>query len=282
MQPEIIAYRHPATGTVTYLIIDPATFLCAIVDPVLDFDPQTQAVGTDFLEKIIADIRARDLGPTWILETGLHAAHLSAAGRLKYETGASVCIGAGVVQSLKRLAPALGEDMVDLEGWDFDKLAKHGEALPMGGLKIHALALTSRLPGAVAYRLGDAIFTGDVLLAPAEGSGRCDIPGADAGKAFDDARKILSLPPQTRVLPGVCAAMPCESTVAEQKASNIHLNDKVDRLDFIARRTAADALLPDPAIAGAALRVAVRAGKEPPDLGDGARFPAVDLAKLWN
>jgi len=280
MQPEIIAYHHPATGTVTYLIIDPATFLCAIVDPVLDFDPETEAVDTGFVDKIIADIRARDLGPTWILETGLHTGHLSAAGHLKYETGASICIGARVVESLKRLAPLLAEDGVDLEGWDFDKLAKHGESLPMGGLKITALALESRLPGAVAYRVANAIFTGDVLLAPSEGSGRCDVPGADAGKTFDDARKILSLPPQTRILPGVCAALPCESTVAEEKASNIQLNDTVDRLNFIALRTTADAMLPESMVAGPALRIAVRAGRLPPDIGAGARFAPVDLTKL--
>lgn len=279
MQPEITAYRHPSTGTVTYLIVDPATFLCAIVDPVLDFDPVTEAVDTNFMDKIIADIRARDLGPTWILETGLHTGHLSAAGHVKYETGASICIGARVVDSLKRLAPALGEDSVDLDGWDFDKLAQDGEALPMGGLEITALALDGRLPGAVAYRLGDAIFTGDVLLAPAEGSGRCDLPGADAGKTFDDVRKVLSLPPQTRVLPGVCAADPCESTVAEEKAANIQLNDKIDRLNFIALRTAADAVLPEPALAVAALRVAVRAGRLPPEI-DGRRFASVKLDRL--
>lgn len=280
MQPEIISYRHPATGTVTYLIVDPATYLCAIVDPVLDYDPATEAVDASFINRIIAEIRARDLGPTWILETGLHTGHLSAAGHVKYETGASVCIGAGVVESLKRLAPKLGETMVDLDGWDFDKLAQDGEALPMGGLEITAIALTGRLPGAVAYQLGDALFTGDLMLAPAEGAGRCDVPGADAGKAWDDARKFLKLPPETRVLPGVCASETCESTIAEQKAANIQLNDKIDRLDFIALRTAADAFLPDPDIAGAALRVAIRSGKLPSEPESGPRFPPVDLTKL--
>lgn len=280
MQPEIIAYRHPATGTVTYLIVDPATYLCAIVDPVLDFDPATEAVDTSFMNRIIAEIRARDLGPTWILETGLHTGHLSAAGHVKYETGASICIGAGVVESLKRLAPKLGETMVDLDGWDFDKLAKDGEALPMGGLEITTIALTGRLPGAVAYRLGDVLFTGDLMLAPAEGAGRCDVPGADPGKAWDDARKFLALPPETRVLPGVCAGEVGESTIAEEKAANIQLNDTIDRLDFIALRTAADAFLPDPDIAAAALRVAIRAGRLPAEPESGPRFPPVDLAKL--
>mgnify|MGYP001108933646 CR=1 FL=1 len=103
MQPEITAFHHPATGRVTYLIADPATLLCAFVDPVLDYDPLTQAVDTRFVDAIIADVRARDLGPTWILETGLHTDHLSAAGHLKYETGASICIGAPVLDSLRRL-----------------------------------------------------------------------------------------------------------------------------------------------------------------------------------
>ncbi|WP_172269976.1 MBL fold metallo-hydrolase [Caulobacter sp. RHG1] len=280
MQPEIIAYRHPSTGTITYLIVDPATFLCAIVDPVLDFDPVTEAVDTSFMNRIIAEIRARDLGPTWILETGLHTGHISAAGHVKYETGASVCIGAGVVESLKRLAPVLGEDGVDLDGWDFDKLAQDGEALPMGGLEITAIALEGRLPGALAYQLGDAVFTGDLVLSPAEGAGRCDVPGADAGKAWDDARKLLGLPPQTRVLPGSCAGEPCESTIADEQTSNIQLKADIDRDGFIALRAAADASLPEPTLAPAALRVAIRAGKLPPEVEAGRRFAPVDLRAL--
>ncbi|WP_297512220.1 MBL fold metallo-hydrolase [uncultured Caulobacter sp.] len=280
MQPEIIAYRHPATGTVTYLIVDPATFLCAIVDPVLDFDPETEAVDTSFINRIIAEVRARDLGPTWVLETGLHAGHLSAAGHVKYETGASVCIGAGVVDSLKRLAPKFDEPMVDLEGWDFDKLAQDGDPFPMGGLEITPIALTGRLPGAVAYRVADVVFTGDLMLAPAEGAGRCDLPGADPGRAWDDARKLLALPPGTRVLPGLSAGEPSESTIAEEKAANIQLNDGIDRLDFIALRTAADAILPDPDLASVALRVAIRAGKLPAETDSGRRFPIVDLSGL--
>ncbi|MFY8207875.1 MBL fold metallo-hydrolase [Caulobacter sp. BE264] len=280
MQPEIIPYHHPATGAVSYLIVDPATFLCAIVDPVLDFDPITETIGTGFVDAIIADIRAKDLGPTWILETGLHANHLSAAGHLKYETGASVCIGARVVESLKRLAPKFGETMVDLDGWDFDKLAQDGDTFPMGGLEITPIALTGRLPGAVAYKMADMVFTGDLVLAPAEGAGRCDIPGGDAGKAWDDAQKILALPPETRVFPGVAATTPAQSTVADQKASNIQLNDTIDRLDFIALRTAADAFLPDPDLAAAALRVAIRSGRPPSEPESGPRFPPVDLSRI--
>jgi glyoxylase-like metal-dependent hydrolase (beta-lactamase superfamily II) len=280
MQPELTAYRHPATGTMTYVIVDTATFLCAIVDPVLDFDPKTEAVDTGFIDQIIADIRAKDLGPTWILETGLHTGHLSAAGHLKYETGASVCIGARVVESLKRLAPLFGETMVDLDGWDFDKLAKDGESFPMGGLEITPIALTGRLPGAVAYKMADMLFTGDLVLRPEDGAGRCDVPGADAGKAWDDARKLLSQPPETRILPGLCATEAGESTVAQERAGNIQLNDKIDRLDFIALRTAADAILPDPELVSTALRVAIRSGKPPSPPEQGPRFPAVDLSKL--
>lgn len=280
MQPEILAYRHPATGTVTYVIVDPATYLCALVDPVLDFDPATEAVDASFINRIIAEIRARDLGPTWILETGLHAGHLSAAGHVKYETGASICIGASVVESLKRLAPKFGETMVDLDGWDFDKLAQDGDDFPMGGVTFTPIALTGRLPGAVAYRMGDVLFPGDLILAPAEGAGRCDVPGADPGKAWDDARKLLALPPETRVMPGLSAGEPDGATIAEQRARNIQLKDSIDRLDFIALRTAADAILPDPDLASAALRVAIRSGKLPADPETGPRFPPVDLATL--
>ncbi|HQR87990.1 MAG: MBL fold metallo-hydrolase [Caulobacter sp. 12-67-6] len=278
MQPEIIAHHHPATGTVTYLVVDPATLLCAIVDPVLDFDPETEATDTSFVDAIIAQIRARDMGPTWILETGLHAAHLSAAGHLKYETGASVCIGAGVIESLKRLAPAMGEHGVDLDGWDFDKLAQDGEVMPMGGLEITAHAVTGRLPGAVAYQIGDAVFTGDVILAPGLGAGRADLPGADAQALYAAARKFLSLPDDTRLMAGWEAAEgAATTTVAQQRAQNVQLRDGVDLPTFVAARQAADAALPSLPYAAQALRVAIRSGKLPPQGDDGRRFPPTDI-----
>jgi len=281
MQPEIIAHHHPATGTVTYLVVDPATLLCAIVDPVLDFDPETQAVDTAFVDAIIADIRARDMGPTWILETGLHTAHMSAAGHLKYETGASVCIGAGVVDSLKRLAPALGEDGVDLDGWDFDKLAQDGEVMPMGGLEITAHAITGRLPGACAYQIGDALFTGDTVLAPEIGTGRCDLFGADARGLYVAARRFLSLPDDTRLLAGWDDVPGREApTVAQQRTDNIQLRDGIDASDFVEARQTADAVLPPLPYPAEALRVAIRSGKLPPETEDGLRFPPVDIRSL--
>ena len=281
MQPEIIAHHHPATGTVTYLVVDPATLLCAIVDPVLDFDPETQATDTRFVDGIIAEIRARDMGPTWILETGLHATHLSAAGHLKYETGASICIGAGVIESLKRLAPAMGEDGVDLEGWDFDKLAQDGEVMPMGGLEITAHTVTGRLPGAVAYQIGDVVFTGDALLAPDLGSGRCDLPGADAEGLYAAARRFLSLPDDTRLLAGwEDAAGRAATTVAQQRADNVQLQDGIDMAAFTALRGAADAALAPAPYPAQALRVAIRSGKLPPEGEDGRRFPPTDISSF--
>ena len=281
MQPEITAHHHPATGTVTYLVVDPATLLCAIVDPVLGFNPETEATDTSFVDAIIAQIRARDLGPTWILETGLHAAHLSAAGHLKYETGASICIGAGVIESLKRLAPAMAEHGVDLDGWDFDKLAQDGEVMPMGGLEITAHAVTGRLPGAVAYQIGDVLFTGDVVLAPELGAGRADLPGADARALYADARKFLSLPDETRLLAGWEAAEgAATTTVAQQRAQNVQLRDGVDLPTFVAARHAADAALPPLPYPAQALRVAIRSGKLPPQGDDGQRFPPTDISSF--
>jgi glyoxylase-like metal-dependent hydrolase (beta-lactamase superfamily II) len=281
MQPEIIAHHHPATGTVTYLVVDPATLLCAIVDPVLDFDPETQTVDTAFVDSIIADIRARDMGPTWILETGLHTTHMSAAGHLKYETGASVCIGAGVVDSLKRLAPALGEDGVDLDGWDFDKLAQDGEIMPMGGLEITAHAISGRLPGACAYQIGEVLFTGDTVLSPDMGAGRCDLFGADAQGLYATARRFLALPGDTRLLAGwEDAAGRGSTTVAQQRADNIQLRDGIDATDFVAARLSADSALSPLPYPAQALRVAIRSGKLPPEGEDGQRFPAADLGSL--
>jgi glyoxylase-like metal-dependent hydrolase (beta-lactamase superfamily II) len=280
MQPEITAFHHPATGRVTYLIADPATLLCAFVDPVLDYDPLTQAVDTRFMDAIIAEVRAKDLGPTWILETGLHTDHLSAAGHVKYETGASICIGAGVLDSLKRLVPVLGGDGVDLDGWDFDKLAQDGEALPMGGIEITAIALPGRLPGATAYRIGDVVFTGSAILPPALGLGDSAAPGADAAGLHAAARQLLALPPETRLLVGQTGAVidAWSTLVADQKAHNIDAGDAVPVEAFVARRAA---VVADPSpLAGPALQVGIRAFRLPPEDETGKRFAPVDIRSI--
>ena len=280
MQPEITAFHHPATGRVTYLVVDPATLLCGFVDAVLDYDPLTQAVDTGFVDAIIADVRARDLGPTWILETGVHTDHLSAAGHLKYETGASICIGAGVLDSLKRLVSVLGSDGVDLDGWDFDKLAQDGEVLPMGGIEITAIALPGRLPGAVAYQIGDVVFTGSAILPPAQGLGDSDAPGADAQGLHAAARLLLALPPQTRLLTGQVGAetLAWDATVAQQKAGNVDAGDDAPCEAFTARRAAA-VTSPGP-LAAPALQVGIRAFRLPPADESGRRFQPVDISAL--
>jgi glyoxylase-like metal-dependent hydrolase (beta-lactamase superfamily II) len=280
MQPEITAFHHPATGRVTYLVVDPATLLCAFVDPVLDYDPLTQAVDTRFVDAIVADVRARDLGPTWILETGVHTDHLSAAGHLKYETGASICIGAGVLDSLRRLVPVLGSDGVDLDGWDFDKLAQDGDALPMGGLAFTAMALPGRLPGATAYRLGDVVFAGCAILPPDQGLGDSDAPGADAAGLHAAARRLLALPPETRLLTGQVGddAAAWSTTVAQQRADNIDVGDTVPAEAFAARR--ASALTSPGPLAAPALQVGVRAFRLPPVDDAGQRFQAVDIRSI--
>ena len=278
MQPEITAFHHPATGRVTYLIVDPATLLCAFVDPVLDYDPLTQAIDTSFIDAIITDVRAKDLGPTWILETGVHTGHLSAAGHLKYETGASICIGAGVLDSLKRLVPVLGSDGVDLEGWDFDKLAQDGEVLPMGGIEITAIALPGRLPGAVAYQIGDVVFTGSAILSPSHGLGDSTAPGADAAGLHAAARQLLALPPETRLLVGQADAEAWDTTVAGQRAGNIDAGDAIPVEAFVARRAA---VLADPGpLAAPALQVGVRAFRLPPEDETGKRFQPVDVSSI--
>ena len=280
MQPEITAFHHPATGRVTYLVIDPATLLCAFVDPVLDYDPLTQAVDTAFIDAIIAEARAKDLGPTWILETGVHTGHLSAAGHLKYETGASICIGAGVLDSLRRLVPVLGSDGVDLDGWDFDKLAQDGEILPMGGIEITAIALPGRLPGATAYQVGDVVFTGGAILPPDQGLGDSDAPGADAAGLHAAARRLLALPPHTRLLTGQVGAQAnaWEATVAEHKTGNIDAGDSVPAEAFVARRAA---VLSSPGpLAAPALQVGIRAFRLPPQGDDGLRFAPVDISAV--
>ncbi len=279
MQPDITAYHHAASGRVTYLVSDPATLLCAIVDPVLDFDPATGETSTAFVDAIIADIREKDLGPTWILETAVHTGHLSAAGHLKYETGASVAIGAAVLESLQRLVPALGAEGVDLEGWDFDKLAREDdEPLIMGGIEFHPIALSGRLPGAVAYKAGDVVFVGDAILPT--GLPASDAPGADAAGLFADARRLLGLPDDVRILSSWAGEDPAaaDTTVAAQKAANPDAGETVTQAEFVARR-AGEAGEPS-ALTLAALDVAVRSGKLPSPDENGVRFPPRNIRSL--
>lgn len=188
-----------ATHTISYLISDPATKAAAIIDPVLDFDPKVARVSTASADALLAAVQARGLQLHWILETHAHADHLSGADYLRAKTGAKVVIGADI-QAVQKSFGELFE--AEADGRVFDRLVREGETLPLGDLRISVLHTPGHTPACVTYHVGDAIFVGDTLFMPDYGTARADFPGGDAATLYRSIRKILALPPETRVFVG--------------------------------------------------------------------------------
>jgi glyoxylase-like metal-dependent hydrolase (beta-lactamase superfamily II) len=275
MTPDVAAFHDPTTDAVSYLVADPASGAAAIIDPVLEFDPVRGVVAHRSADLIAAAVAARGLSVKWILETHAHADHLTAADHLRKHTGAPVATGALVTGVQKRFARLFEADDVDLEGTAFDRLLADGDVLELGGLSIEVLHTPGHTAACVSYRIGDAVFVGDTLFMPDFGTGRTDFPGGDAATLYRSIRRILDLPPRTRVF--TCHAYPSEdraepqwqSTVEDQAARNIHIHRGVDEPTFVAQRQARDKTLPPPRLIWPALQVNIRAGALPPPTAGG-------------
>lgn len=274
----ITAFFDAPTNTVSYLVADPETGAAAVIDPVLDFDAASGRVDTHSSDAILAAAAEQGWRITHILETHAHADHLSAAPYLKARTGAPVGIGAHIrdVQAIFR--PVFGADDVKPEGADFDRLFVDGERFAIGSLEVEVLHTPGHTPADVSYRIGDAVFVGDTLFMPDYGTARTDFPGGDARELYRSIRRLLALPPGTRLFtchdykaPGR-DVFAWESTVADQRARNVHVHDGVGEADFVAMRTARDATLSAPRLILPAIQVNIRAGRFPPPDADGARY----------
>lgn len=269
MTPKVQAFFDPATSTATYLVSDPATGAAAIIDPVLDFEPKGARLSTGSADAVLAAIAEQGLTLTYVLETHAHADHLSAADHIRRRTGAPVVIGAAITQVQKAFAPMFEADDLKPAGGDFDRLVREGDELPLGDLAIAVLHTPGHTPACVTYLIGDAAFIGDTLFMPDYGTARADFPGGDAHALYRSIRKILALPPQTRVfvghdyLPEGRTETRWETTVAEEKAHNVHAHEGVDEAAFVAMRQARDATLPPPTLILPALQVNIRAGALP-------------------
>lgn len=200
MNPEVTPFFHAPTSTWSYLVRDPHGDAAAIIDPALDFDVASGRISTESAGRLLAHLREHALVAKWILETHVHADHLSAAAWLKRHTGAQVAIGARVVevQSTFKALLDLGDEFTP-DGSQFDVLLEGGDALPLGDLRIETIATPGHTPDGITYRIGDALFIGDTLFAPTLGSARCDFPGGDAATLYASVRKLYALPEQTRV-----------------------------------------------------------------------------------
>lgn len=286
MSLDIAAFFHAASSTYSYVVADGVAKRAAVIDPALDYDAASGRTGTASVQKIVEHLKLRGYALDWILETHAHADHLSAAQFLKKELGGKVSIGEGIreVQTTFKSLYNLGKEFKP-DGSQFDHLFKDGETFKIGGLPVQVLAMGGHTSDGVAYVLEDAAFVGDSLFMPDSGTARCDFPGGDAGKLYDSVRRLLDLPGNTRLFmchdyaPGGREHRN-QTTVEEERHTNIHVKDGVSREDFIKLRQGRDATLPVPALLLPAIQVNIRAGRFPEPEADGMVYLRIPLDRL--
>ena len=286
MQPQIQAFFDEATFTITYLVSDPATRTGAVIDPVLDYDPKSGRTATRSADAVLAAAKQSGIAIAWILETHAHADHLSAGAYLRGKTGAKIAIGEHITTVQKTFAPIFNQRETSADGREFDRLAKDGDKLALGDLSIEVLFTPGHTPACIAYKIADAVFVGDTLFMPDYGTARTDFPGGDARALYRSIKKILSLPPQTRLFmchdykaPGR-DAYAWQTTVAEQRAKNVHINDAVSEDAFVAMRTARDKTLAMPVLILPSIQVNIRAGDLPPPESNGTSYLKIPLNRI--
>jgi glyoxylase-like metal-dependent hydrolase (beta-lactamase superfamily II) len=285
MQAEVQAFFDPATSTASYLVSDPATRIAAIIDPVLDFEPKAARLSTASADQILAAAEGRGLHLKYVLETHAHADHLSAADYIRGRTGAKIAIGAHIVEVQKTFIPLFEADEVSADGAVFDHLLNEGDQLPLGEMTIGVIHTPGHTPADVTYLIGDAAFVGDTLFMPDYGTARADFPGGDARALYRSIRKILDLPPQTRLfvghdyLPDGRDEFRWESTVAEQREQNVHVRAGVTEDEFVALREARDATLAAPTLILPSLQVNIRGGALPKASPSGRVFLKVPITR---
>ena len=270
MHPSVQAFFDHATNTVSYIVYDPATKKAAIIDPVLDFTPRNGRIATTSADALLKAAAGQGLDIIYVLETHAHADHLSAAHHLREVTGAPVVIGAQITQVQTIFGALFEADDVTHDGAAFDRLVQDGDSLPLGNLSINVLHTPGHTPACVTYVIGDAAFVGDTMFMPDYGTARADFPGGSAHALYGSIRKILDLPPETRIfvghdyLPKGRSEYVWETTVADQRAHNVQMHDGISEAEFIAMRTARDKTLEAPQLILPALQVNIRAGALPP------------------
>lgn len=283
MTARIEAFFHEPTYTVSYLVSDAARREAAIIDSVLDFEQRSGRTSTASADRILAAAEAAGLRIRWILETHAHADHLSAAQHLKATTGAAVVIGAAIVKVQAAFKDVFDAMDMTSDGRQFDRLVADGDRLPLGALDIEVMHTPGHTPACVTYRIGDAAFVGDTMFMPDYGTARADFPGGDARTLYRSIRRVLSLPPETRLFmchdykaPGR-DAYAWQTSVAEEREKNVHIRDGVSEDDFIAVRQARDATLATPALLLPSIQVNIRAGRFPPAEANGVRYMMVPV-----
>lgn len=284
--PEIRAFFDDDTNTVTYLVWDRDTRRAAIIDPVLDFDPAPARLSTKSADEVLAAAEAEGLTVIWALDTHAHADHLSAADYVRQKTGAKVGIGAHITEVQKTFRPVFGPTPDQPDETVFDALFEDGDEFPLGNLSVRVLHTPGHTAACVTYVIGDAAFVGDTVFMPDYGTARTDFPGGDAHALYRSVRRILDLPPETRIfvghdyLPEDREEYAWEATVAEHRAKNIHIHDGVSEDAFVEMRTSRDKTLAAPRLILPSLQVNIRAGHLPPPESDGQVYLRLPVNRL--
>ncbi|NGY03219.1 MBL fold metallo-hydrolase [Solimonas terrae] len=286
-QIQLEAFFDPATWTISYLLLDRGSMQCALIDSVLDYDPKSGRTRHDSADRLITRVRELGASVQWLLETHVHADHLSAAGYLKEQVGGKLAIGAHItaVQDVFGKLFNAGAGFAH-DGSQFDTLLADGETFSIGHLEARALHTPGHTPACMTYVVEDGdetiAFVGDTLFMPDYGTARCDFPGGDARTLYRSINKVLSLPPQTRLYmchdyqPGG-RDVAYETTVAEQRANNIHVRDGISEEGFVTMRRARDATLEMPVLILPSVQVNMRAGHLPDPDDNGVRYLKIPL-----
>lgn len=287
MQPVVTAFFDPATYTYSYVVRDPASQACVIIDSVLDYDPASGRTSTQSADEIISFVRAQQLTVEWLLETHVHADHLSAAPYLKQQLGGQLAIGAHITTVQKVFGEIFNAGpQFATDGSQFDRLLNEGDMLTFGELVVRVMHTPGHTPACLSYVIGDAVFVGDTLFMPDYGTARCDFPGGDARTLYASIQRLFELPDDTRMFmchdykaPGreeYCN----ESTVAAERHNNIHVREGISEDEFVAMRTERDATLSMPTLILPSVQVNMRAGELPPAEDNGVRYLKIPLNAL--
>jgi glyoxylase-like metal-dependent hydrolase (beta-lactamase superfamily II) len=285
--PVVTAFFDEPTNTISYVVADPVSSSCAVVDSLLDYDAASGRTSTDSADELIAFVKSEGLTVEWIIDTHVHADHLTAAPYVREQLGGKTGIGEHISTVQKVFGDIFNEGQAfHTDGSQFDHLFKDGETYKVGTIESRAIHTPGHTPACMSHLIGDAVFVGDTLFMPDYGTARCDFPGGDAGTLYDSIQTLFALPDETRVFlchdykaPGRDTYQ-WETTIAEEKANNIHVGHEATRDEFIAMRTKRDATLAMPKLILPSVQVNMRAGDMPPPEDNGVRYMKVPINAL--
>ena len=286
-KPEVTGFFDPATYTISYVVADPETMKCAIVDSLLDYDNASGRTHTKSADELIAHVKGKGYECEWIIDTHVHADHLTAAPYIKAQIGGKTAIGDQISAVQKVFGTIFNaEQGFHTDGSQFDHLFTDGETYRVGNIEAKAIHTPGHTPACMSHLIGDALFVGDTIFMPDFGTARCDFPGGDAGTLFDSIQKLFALPDETRMFlchdykaPGRDEYV-WETTVGEQKRTNIHVKDGTSRDEFIKMRTERDATLDMPKLILPSVQINMRAGEMPPPEDNGQRYMKIPIDAL--